>query len=771
MAEDREQNHETGQRQRPAVWPAGLVVLAGALLNAWPWLVGTVTVPWDSKAHFYPQLAFLARSLAEGQSPFWNPHVFAGWPQVADPQSLIFVPAFLLLAAAGPAPGFAAMDATVFAMLGLGALAIVALFRDRSWPMPGAVVAALSFAFGGSAAWRIQHVGQVLSLSMLPVALWLLARALDRRSAGWGLAAGVAAGLMAAGRDQVALLGLYALAAFAGLHLLAGPGRIGRLRGALGPLAAGALGGLLAAGPPVLLTLLLTEESNRLEIGYMDAGRGSLHPAALITAAVPDLYAQADPEVEFWGPPSLAFGALDTFLAQNMVAIYAGVLPVLALLMHGVARGGLADREVRGLAVAALAFLVYALGWYTPLFRPVFEHLPGVGLFRRPADATFLLAAVLAGLGGHALNRWLSDAPPDRAVALAQAALLGLVFVALPVAFALHADRLPEALGPMALAAATAACGLATMALARRAMRRSAALALILIGGFHAADLALNNAPNESTGLPPAVYDVLRPDTADPVIAFLKARLAETADGARRDRVELAGIDFHWPNAGMVHGFDHVLGYNPLRLARYSRATGAEDHVALPEQRRFAPLFPGYGARLADLLGLRWIVTDVPLSAIDPAADLPEVARFGAIRVYENAGALPRVLFVDGERPVDVAALLADGAWPEGFDPAREVLLAQAQPRPPGPTPPGRARIARYANTEVVVEVEAERPGVLVLNDMWHRWWRAEIDGRPVPLLEANGLFRAVRVPAGRHRVRVSFHPFAGALADLAARL
>jgi hypothetical protein len=59
------------------------------------------------------------------------------------------------------------------------------------------------------------------------------------------------------------------------------------------------------------------------------------------------------------------------------------------------------------------------------------------------------------------------------------------------------------------------------------------------------------------------------------------------------DRVELAGIDFHWPNASMVHGFDHTLGYNPIRLALYSQAIGG-DHVALPDQREFSPLFTSY---------------------------------------------------------------------------------------------------------------------------------------------------------------------------------
>ena len=116
-----------------------------------------VAIPYDAKSQFYPQLVFLARSLAAGQSPFWTPNVFAGWPQIADPQSLIFSPFHVAVALLAPAPSPWLADAMVFALLFAGGLGVILLFRDRGWHVGGALVAALAFAFGGSAASRIQH--------------------------------------------------------------------------------------------------------------------------------------------------------------------------------------------------------------------------------------------------------------------------------------------------------------------------------------------------------------------------------------------------------------------------------------------------------------------------------------------------------------------------------------------------------------------------------------------------------------------------------------
>ena len=223
----------------------GMFALA-CLVLSWPWLSGAVTIPWDAKSQFLPQVRFLAASLARGESPFWTPNVFAGWPQISDPQSLIFSPLHFLLALLDPKAGFRAIDGVTFAHLFLGGVGIILYFRDRGWHAASALVAAIAFAFGGAANARLQHTGQIISLAYLPLTLWMLARALERSSWRAGAVAGVLAGLTAVGRDQVALLALYVLAGFVVWHWVEGEQR--RVRASIAPLLAGAaLRGALGA--------------------------------------------------------------------------------------------------------------------------------------------------------------------------------------------------------------------------------------------------------------------------------------------------------------------------------------------------------------------------------------------------------------------------------------------------------------------------------------------------------------------------------------------
>ncbi|MGD9544193.1 MAG: hypothetical protein AB7F41_07280 [Methylocystis sp.] len=741
---------------------AAAFFLVCALALAFPWLSGRVTIPWDAKAHVFPQFAFLAHALHSGQSPFWTPNVFAGMPQIADPQSLIFSPFFLLAAALVPEPSFALADSIIFAMLAMGGLALIAYFRDRGWTAAGGLLTALAFAFGGSAAWRIQHVGQIMSLAWLPVTLWLLARALDRRSALYGAMAGAVAALLVLGRDQVAFLSVLMLSAYA-LYRVATDDS--PKLDAVAPLAWGALVGMTIIAVPLALTLDLAAHSNRPEIDLDGAFKGSLPPGSFFTLISANMFGTDGPLKAFWGPP---VGERDLFLARNMTDLYMGEL-TLVVLVAAMGRRFFASKEIRFFAVAAVLFGLYAVGRHTPAYA-LFHRLPGVDLWRRPADATFLLGATLAILSGYGFNLIeRGDVAPRASWAIGAVAAL---FAAATLVAAVK-GHLVQASWRLAISAAFAALAVALVLATRDRLLRGPYL-LAAVAALMSADLAIGNEPNESTASPPEQFDALRIDGKDPVIAYLRGKLKETAAPDRRDRVELAAIDVHWPNASLVHGLDHDLGDNPIRLRLFEDVTGAGDHLALPEQREFSKLYPAYRSVLSDMLGLRFIATGVPIEEIDEnykTGDFVELTRIGKVRIYENPRAMPRVLLVTCAMHVDFAAMIKSGEWPEAD--YRETVLLETPPicHTRKDAPPATAKIISYENDRVRVEVSAPPGGGwLVLNDVWHPWWGARVDGEDAPILRANVLFRAVAVPEGRHEVRFDFQPLRGLLAKLPQR-
>lgn len=755
-----------------------VVIVGSWLALSWPWLSGQLTIPYDAKAHFQAQIQFLATALHSGQSPFWTPNVFVGSPQIADPQSLIFSPA-ILLALLSPQPSFTLVDGYVLGLLGIGELAIIMLFRDRNWHPVGAVIAAIAFGFGASAAWRIQHVGQIKSYAFCAVALWLLARAMQRRSIACGAAAGVAAGLMIVEPDQVAMLGAYVLAMYAVSQIVDEGLSWRTVRRHLPPLAAGCLCGVLIAIGPLVLTWLFLEQSNRPEIAFAEAARGSLHPASLLTAIIGDLYGALDPKVDYWGPSSNAWSPNELSLSQNMGQVYVGALPALLLLTVGLARGALWAREIRIFTIALALMVLYALGDYTPLFKPIYHVIPGVSLFRRPADATFLIGMLAAIIGGYLAHVLITTELPklSRHRQLLGPALVGLLMVAALV-LAFRHGHIGDAIKPTLHATAWLAAAGAALAWLSRDPRRHGTLAVIALAAFMSGDLYANNGPNESTALPVAQFDVLNPNCKNETIRFLKSRLKANTDRSRRDRVELVGLGFSWPNLGLIHNFDHLLGYNPLRIELTAKAVGAGDTIAGWEQRQFTKLFPSYRSLLADMLSLRYIATPIPVELIDKQlkpGDLKLIARTTDAFIYENPRAMPRVMFVPHWQAADFTQLVDTGAWPQ-FDPTSTLLLETA-PEPlappkvsvPVPTT-ASAVIAHFENTIVEIEVDAPSDGFVLMNSAWHPWWRATVDDAPATILKANVMFRAMQVAAGRHRVRLSFEPLSSAIEEITHR-
>jgi len=145
----------------------------------------------------------------------------------------------------------------------------------------------------------------------------------------------------------------------------------------------------------------------------------------------------------------------------------------------------------------------------------------------------------------------------------------------------------------------------------------------------------------------------------------------------------------------------------------------------------------------------------------------------GDVKVYQNLDNLPRAFVVHRARVLDDEAAIA-AMRDEAFRPGEEVILAEGEPLEGRSGRDDEVEIVLYKPERVVVEARLAEEGYLVLTDAYYPGWRALVDGREVPIHRADVLFRAVRLPAGRHRVEFVYDPFSfkiGALISLAALL
>jgi hypothetical protein len=137
--------------------------------------------------------------------------------------------------------------------------------------------------------------------------------------------------------------------------------------------------------------------------------------------------------------------------------------------------------------------------------------------------------------------------------------------------------------------------------------------------------------------------------------------------------------------------------------------------------------------------------------------------------LYENLYFVPRA-YVAGTSifttsPLDTLSRMASPR----FDALENVILAAdagASPAVQGSGPAGRVEVTERQPNRVTMTAHLSRPGYVVLLDRYDSNWHARIDGREVPVLRANQLFRTVYAEPGQH-VIVFYYRQQGLLAGM----
>ena len=192
----------------------------------------------------------------------------------------------------------------------------------------------------------------------------------------------------------------------------------------------------------------------------------------------------------------------------------------------------------------------------------------------------------------------------------------------------------------------------------------------------------------------------------------------------------------------------------------------------------------GWGAiyshpKLLDALNVRYIISSYPLETIFgelekrsggkpqlPASAyilevMPRDPRGGSgAFIYRNPGELDRVRLVGDYRMVDDLDQMIETMLSGSWNPKTVTLLEKKPNMDPIADGDGTAEIVSYEPEKIVIKAGSKTPKLLILADSYYpSGWKATVDGEETEILRADGILRAVAIPAGDHEVVFSFKP------------
>jgi hypothetical protein len=674
------------------------------------WGVGEPGFPgWDLTRVFWADLAFATETVKSSALPLWNPYDRAGYAFMAEPQSGMFDPfTWLLIALALVMGSTPAWLVTVKAVLfyGVAASGVAAYLRER-------LARLRSDGTAGGASWPM--LLGVLAIVLSPrmdklkdqSALWptawvgwlLLAvdRCMRRPSPRRGLWLGAAASMTVISGYPPGAFRLSLLAVPYAIVLVVQQARAAEDWRAYARELARAL------GAAAIVVAVLTA-------GQIWSTLGVLPGTERAALELGDVLASRTVPAHVLG----IFGPAVEVTPLMMYVGFACALGVLASLWRCPAE------DFVLVMVGALGFLL-ACGKNAAVL-PALAELPGFSAFRIAGHYLVLPVVVLALLGPLGLARLASRSrlmpawPPVVVVGTGVAAF-----------FLLSERREPLS---VLLVLLTASLVLGTTFAQTSTWKGRIGWALVPV-------LALD------------LFAASRPTAA--IVQPLPETTRGAAMAAAIDRSEVFRIaDFEWAGnrVGPREGVRDLVGHRPaLTDRRYTMLyEAAPAWVSLLQGANVAVV--GYASRRASPRGIRL----EPIAGQRGLYRVPEpwplafwTRDVAVVRSAEYALSLLQARRHPG-------AVIEEGTIDaETADRLRSIADVGADPVAP--------RLLEQSHHRLVFEVDAPHDGLFVVLEGHDPGWRAWVDDVPAAVHRANLIFRAVEVPAGSHRITLSYEP------------
>lgn len=684
-----------------------------------------------------------------GELPRWNPYILGGLPFLDATHGDTFFPSSLLHFLY---PVYRGMGHKLILHILLAGVFMAFYLRSLGLRRPAVALGSLAYMLAPifvSYLYTGQD-GKMYVVSLAPLVYGLLERGMRHGHWGTFLGLGVAIGLtILSAQIQMAYHAMWFLGALFVMRLVLGaapedpsadrdpkgrPPRPPALRLGAG-FGVAVLIGLLVASIQLFPAVSYVKHPEGFSVrsdrtDYEHAASWSLHPEEVVSMVVP----------EFCPAPQGYWG-------RNFFKYNSDSMGVVLLVLAGLALARRRDATRWFWAAVAAFAVLYSLGEHTPLHRLFYWVVPQVKLFRAPPLVMFGAAFGFSVLAALAVNDLLHDVAHRRGalprsrflpVALGAAAIVALCGLAagpftetwnsvfqpsLDGAKAqLQAQNLPHFRNGALLAALLIGAAASLV----EAFRRSAVPVNVFVGAL----LVLTAV--DMWRIDSAFKTLMEPDR------FTEPRgvLAELARASESEKFRVAPIVQGLVNNEMGYfGIESTFGFHDNELAWYRelRSDPAAQNLLYADDR---------GYPFLRMLNVAYVVHD--------QANIPNP--------MPVAGVLPRFRVVEDYAialPGEMVARIVDPS----FDVASTVLLESDPGYVPtgGAEPAGRVLESRYLGNEARVVVEASRPALLVQADNWFPYWRATAGGAELPILRANGVIRAIPVPAGRTEITLRF--------------
>ena len=686
---------------------------------------------------------YAVERMAAGGLPLWNPFIFAGMPFFESMTWSAFVyPSYWIWVVIERGIGVD-LPRLFFLFLHyvLAGFGTYFFLRSRNVARTGALVAGLAFMISphlvGLA--TIGHGGKILTAAYIPLILMAAMKVLETGTRRWAAALALFGGLQFLARHvQVSYYTWLVVGLFLVFHVILELRKGRRAASLARPVGLLLAGVVLSAGLAAVLLVPVraySEFSTRAAqaggMGFEQAVMWSFHPKEMMSFLVPSFHGLANET--YWGP-----------MPFNQVSHYFGY-SVLALAALGVAFRRGRDTGFLLLLFALGVFLSFGR-YIEPVYRLMYNVLPGFSRFRVPA--LFLLpaqfaAACLAGHGAHALLSSQGDGQRRLRWGVAIAAL-GVV---VGVVVALSESALARSAAATLMSKHAGVAAMYLRELGARAASMAARDAWVLAGIAAATGgIIVAAAKRRLTGwlalaavAAVVVVDVwvvdarfMHPERMKPLSSYYPTTPAIQYLQRQEGTFRIAPVDETFSsNAWMYHRLQTVGGYHPAKL----RLT--DDLI---NKAGISNL------KVLALLNVRYVVG--PETLDHPAFETV------APGVHEFKYSLPRAYLVGEARGVESDALALRELGVDSYDPSRYALVHGELPGPVESSEGSSARLVSFAPHEIIVEASIRRPCLLVFSEIYYPpGWRATVDGEETEILRTNYAFRSVWLPPGEHRV------------------